>query len=90
MASPTRNPVNAPGPVPTTIAAEVAEADPRRAEHAVDPAEELLAVAVAGAPRRLGGESPVGRADADDRKRRGRVEDEDRTVGGGSHAARSR
>ena len=91
VARPTRRPVNAPGPVPTTIAPRSPRPTPARAEHAVDPAEQLLAVAVAGAPRRLGERVPpsAGRR-ATTAERRGRVDGEERAVGARGHAATPR
>ena len=52
VAIPTRRPVKAPGPVPTTRPPSAAGAIARSAQQRLDPRQQLLAVTVAGHPRR--------------------------------------
>ena len=52
VAIPTRRPVNAPGPVPTTIPVEARPADVLLAEEPADRRQQRLAVAIAGLPGR--------------------------------------
>ena len=74
VAIPTRSPVNAPGPVPTTIPAICERAMPSLLEQPVDRRQERLAVAVAGRPARHDRGLAVGRPDREDDPGRGRVD----------------
>ena len=89
VAMPTRRPVNAPGPVPTTSPPSAARRDAAVREQRLDPGQELLAVPIAGRPGRAPISVPSGRAERDDHPRRGRVDGEDAGVRRAGHAAAS-
>ena len=91
VAMPTRRPVNAPGPVPTTIAAIPRPVDAVVAEQSLQRGEERLAVAVAGRParhrQRLAGE----RADPEGDPGRGGIDGQhDLATGRRAHPSASR
>ena len=77
VAIPTRRPVNAPGPVPTTMAASRDRRDVRLAKQRGDGRQERLAVAVAGRPVGRLDQLAGRRADGDDHPGRGAVDGQD-------------
>ncbi len=88
VAIPTRRPVNAPGPVPTTMPPSAAGATLEILQQPSDPGQELLAVPIAGGPRPDLDQGAVRGTERDDRTRRRRVDREERAARG--HATASR